>query len=84
MKKPFFAKFLESQVVKQLKAGDGGIVTLKYPSDWEDDNNGPCSSQGQGNAYGYGNGAMGGNPNCLPIAVTLKYPSDSEDTGTII
>lgn len=38
-KKPFFAKFLEAQKVDELKKVKGGAadVTMKYPSDGDDE-----------------------------------------------
>lgn len=75
--KPFFAKFLENQFsaeeAKEIKGGDEIAITLKFPSDFEDnsgDPGNPCDGP-----------AAAHNPNCDPIAITLKFPSDAEDTG---
>ena len=35
-KKPFFARYLESQELEEARGGGGPYVTLKYPSDKED------------------------------------------------
>jgi len=64
-KKPFFAKFLTSQVEeKQIKAG----ATGKYPSD-SDEGGGPIYT-----TMKYPSDRDEG-----PIFVTQKYPSDNDE-----
>lgn len=35
--RPFFARFLEKQALQSVAGGGGPIVTLKYPSDNDED-----------------------------------------------
>lgn len=72
---PFFARYLESQHVREMSEGEieatvGGSVgaTEKYPSDSEDA--GPIVTQKFPSDFEDGGGA-----------VTLKFPSDAEDVG---
>ena len=71
MNKPYFAKFLESQLSKEEQAkvagGNNGngkkITTTKWPHDNADNGNG-------------GNGGNNDDENS-----TMKYPSDDADNG---
>ena len=67
-KKPFFARYLETQDLEGVRGG-GGAVTLKYPSDQEDGGGGPVTLKYPSDKEDTG----GGDP------VTLKYPSDGDD-----
>ena len=72
-KKPFFTNFLENQVETSDVKG-GGIVTMKYPSD--NDEEGliiidPTTPP-----------PLVPTPNPPPV-VTLKYPSDGDEEGGV-
>lgn len=73
-KKPFFANFLEHQVSGDQKENAQGGITLKYPSDQEEDGNGgpmPIITRPALDNDGGGD-------------VTLKYPSDDDEAGDLL
>jgi hypothetical protein len=72
---PFFAKFLEQQQTQseQLQATGGEtVVTLKYPSDWEDGTR-PLKDQVVTLKF----------PSDDDEVVTLKHPSDDDEVVTL-
>jgi len=80
-RKPFFAEFLENQMgeeqARNTQGGDGPYVTLKYPSDEEDN---PQTKKYPSDQED--------NPTptkpALDLYQTMKYPSDNDESGTQI
>jgi len=77
-RKPFFAEFLENQMgeeqARKTQGGDNPYVTLKYPSDEEDN---PVTLKYPSDKE---------DDTTKPAADqlhTLKYPSDNDESGPI-
>ncbi len=63
MGRPWFVQFLKGQ------HGHGGITTLKFPSDNEDQDGGYVTKKYPSDSEDHDSGSF----------VTLKYPSDSDE-----